>query len=66
MVVHVPGPWKILSKLVETTGKNAICRVESLLDTIPVVAVDINVENARICTKEFQDRQNDVIDIAET
>lgn len=42
------GSREVLSKLVETTCHNAVGGVERLLDTIPVMAVNVDVEHARV------------------
>lgn len=53
MDIHKPYPQlsrsrKVLAVLVEADGHHAICGVESLLHTISVVYIYVNVEDTRM------------------
>ena len=42
-----------------------VCGVKSLLNTISVVDVDIDVEHPLVVLEQLQDGQHDVVDVAE-
>jgi hypothetical protein len=58
-----PGPREIFSEFVETAGHNAISSVERFFHSIPMVAVNVDIQNAWIGSEEFKDTQNDVVDV---
>jgi hypothetical protein len=60
------GAWKVLSVLVERAGHDTVGGVEGLLDTISVVNVDVDVQNALLVSKELEDRENDIYNRAES
>ena len=49
----------------ETAGHNSVRRVERLFDAITMVTVDVDVQDARISAQEFDNAQDDIVDIAE-
>jgi len=51
---------------VKADRHNSIGSVKGLFDTISVMTIDVNVEYAGVRPKEFQDGENDVIDVAES
>jgi hypothetical protein len=51
---------------VEGAGHDAVGRVESLFDTITVVDINVDVENARLESEELDNAQNNVVDVTET
>lgn len=54
------GAGEIFSILVERAGHDTIGGVESLLNTISVVNVDVDVQNALLVSKELKDRENNI------
>ena len=59
------GEEVILVVLVEGKGHDAVGGEEGLLDAVAVVHVDVDVEHARVVAQELQDREHDVVDVAE-
>ena len=49
----------------EGESHDSVSEIESLLDTVAVVDVDINVQHSGIMTEEFTDRDHNIIDEAE-
>lgn len=47
-------------------SEDAVSGVEGFFDAIAVVDIDVNVEDTLVVAEEFYDRENDVVDIAET
>jgi len=45
---------------VERTGHNSVGRIKSFFDTIAVVDVDVDVEDALLVTQQFDDTQDNV------
>jgi hypothetical protein len=52
-------------ELMERAGEDSIRRVERLLDSVSVVDVDVDVEHSGVDTEQFEDAENDVVDVAE-
>jgi hypothetical protein len=50
---------------VKAAGHDALGGVECLFDAVSVMAVDIDIEDARIRSKQLDDAQDDVVDVAE-
>jgi len=50
---------------VEGDCEDAVCGPEGLLDAVAVVHVDVDVHDSRVVTKELQDAEDDVVDVAE-
>ena len=65
-VLDVPRARKVLSKLVERARHHAVGRVESLLDTIAVVNVDVDVENALMVLEQLEDCEDAVVNVAKS
>lgn len=59
-VAQLAGTGEVLAVLVEGYGHDAIGCVESFFDTIAVVNIDINVENALLEPQELEDSQDDI------
>ena len=57
--------WEEFAVLVEADGHDAVGRPERLLDAVAVVAVDVDVQDARDRAEHFKDAKDDVVDIAE-
>lgn len=51
--------------LVERYGQDLVSQHEGLLDAISMVDVYVNVQHPSVVLQQLQDRQHDVIDIAE-
>ena len=49
----------------DTEAHNTVCGVESLLNTVPMMTVDVDVQDAWIRTEEREDAEDDVVDVAE-
>ena len=43
---QLPSSWEEFTILVETTGHDTICRVESFLDAIAVMYIDVDVQDS--------------------
>lgn len=65
-VANIPGAGKVLSVLVEGDGHDPIGRVKGLLHPVPVVNVNVNVQDARMIFQQLQDGQVNVVDVAKT
>jgi hypothetical protein len=59
-VAKLASAWEVLSILVERNSHDTVSGVESLLDTIAVMNINVNVENTLFETKELNDAQDDV------
>mmetsp|Transcript_21840 Transcript_21840/g.55418 ORF Transcript_21840/g.55418 Transcript_21840/m.55418 type:complete len:490 (-) Transcript_21840:14-1483(-) len=64
-VLHVARAGEVLAELVERDGHHAVGGVEGLLDTVAVVDVDVDVQHALVVLEQLQDRQHDVVHVAE-
>mmetsp|Transcript_30120 Transcript_30120/g.94491 ORF Transcript_30120/g.94491 Transcript_30120/m.94491 type:complete len:359 (+) Transcript_30120:185-1261(+) len=51
--------------LVKGDGHHAVRREEGLLDAVAVVDVDVNVQHSHVHLEQLEDRQHDVVDVAE-
>jgi len=51
---------KVLAIFVEGNRHDAICRVKCFFDTISVMYINVDVENARLEAKKFQNTEHDV------
>lgn len=49
----------------ETAGHNAIGGIKCLFDAISMVAVNVNIQHARIGSEELENTQNNIVDITE-
>lgn len=59
-------PWKVLAKLMKRARHDPIGRVKRLLDAIPMVAIDVNVQHTGIRPQQLQDPEHDIIDVAKS
>jgi hypothetical protein len=64
-IILAARPRKIFAKFMETTGHNSVRRVECLFDTITMMTVDVDVQNTRISAQEFDNAEDDIVDVAE-
>lgn len=49
----------------ETSGHHSVRSKECLLNTVSMMAVDVDVEDSLVVFQEFDDREHAVVDIAE-
>jgi hypothetical protein len=49
----------------ETAGHNSVRRVERLFNAITMVTIDVDVQDARISAQEFDNAQDDIVDVTE-
>lgn len=56
---------KVVAKLMEARRHHPIGGVEGLLDTIAMVHVNVDVEDAGVMPQEFEDAEDNVVDVAE-
>ena len=56
---------EVFPVLVERHGHDPVRGVEGLLHAVPVVDVDVNVEDSLVVLQELEDGQHDVVDVAE-
>lgn len=59
-VAQLASAGEVFAILVERDGHDAIGRVESLLDAVAVVDVDVDVEDALLETQELEDGEHNV------
>jgi len=59
-----PSTREILPEFMEATSHDTICRVECFLDTVSVVTVDVDVQDPWVGSQEFENSEDDVINIA--
>ena len=64
-IILCPCSWKEFAKFVEAASHNPIRRVERLLNTVTVVAIDVDIQDTRISSQKLQDTEDNVIDVAE-
>jgi hypothetical protein len=56
---------ELIAVLVERYSHAAVGKVESLFDAVTVVDVDVEVQHARVDVEQLDNRQHDVVDVAE-
>lgn len=61
----MPGTGKVLPKFMKTACQHAVGSIKCFLYAISVVAIDVDIEDAWIDAKKFQNCENDVVDVAE-
>lgn len=63
-IFHITCPWEKVAILMKRDCHDSVRAIESLLDPIPMMHVNVNVENSIVILQQFQDSQYYVIDIA--
>lgn len=65
-LVHGAGAGeKLVAVLVEADGHHPVGEVESFLHAVAMVHVDVDVKHARMMFQQFQNADDDVVDVAE-
>jgi len=64
-ILQVSRPWKELAMLMERDGHDTVCCVKGLFYSIPVVDINVNVEDPLMVLEQFQYCQDNVVDVAE-
>jgi hypothetical protein len=64
-VLDVSRAWEEISISMERYGHDSVCAVESFLDSISMMHVDVNIEYPVMVFQELQDSEDNVIYIAE-
>lgn len=59
-IAKLTGAGKVLAVLVERYSHDPVGRVKSLLDTITVMDIDVDIEDALVEAQQFEDAQNNV------
>jgi|MDSY01.1.fsa_nt_gb hypothetical protein len=65
--MHVPPPPTNCFKFHPFTspdGHDAVGEVESFLNTVTMVNIDVDVEHACMVLEQFQDRHHDIVHVA--
>ena len=65
-VLEMAGTGEVLTELVEGDGHHAVGGVESLLDAVAVVDVDVDIQHALMHLEQLEDGEDDVVHVAET
>ena len=60
------GSRKIVLEFMERTGHNPIGQVESFLNTVSVVDINIDVQYSLVSFQKFKDSQHAIVDIAKS
>ncbi len=55
---------KVFAELVERGGQNAVGSVKGLFHPVPMMDVDVDVENPLVMFQKFKNRKNAIVDIA--
>lgn len=50
----------------ETARHDPIARIERLLDAVPMVHIDVDIEYAGVRAQELENAEDDVVNVAET
>mmetsp|Transcript_13112 Transcript_13112/g.28757 ORF Transcript_13112/g.28757 Transcript_13112/m.28757 type:complete len:211 (-) Transcript_13112:538-1170(-) len=64
-VFDIPSAWEEVSVFVEGQGHHSVRGVEGLLHPVPVVDVDVDVQNALVLLEQFEDAEDAVVHVAE-
>jgi hypothetical protein len=64
-IVLRTGSWEEISILVNAAGHNAVSRVKRFFDAITMMAINVDIEHARIETKKLEDTEVDIVYVAE-
>jgi hypothetical protein len=59
-ITELTGTGEVLAVLVERTGHDAISRVESLLNTIAMVDIDINIKDSLFEAQKLEDSEDNI------
>lgn len=62
----MPSTREIILEFVEGARHDSVGQIESFLNTITVMNIDIDVQNSLICFKELKDGQYTIIDVTES
>lgn len=65
-VFDVPSSGEIIFELVKRTGHNPVCQVESLLNSVSMMNININVKYSLIGFEKFENPQHTVVNIAKS
>jgi hypothetical protein len=65
-IIDMPCSWEIVFELMEGASHHSICQIESLLDSIPMMNVDIDVKDSLVCFKQLQNGQYAIVDITKS
>lgn len=65
-IINMTCSRKILLELVKGACHHPICKIESLLHTISMVNVYVNIQDSLVGFKEFQYRQNTIVDVTKS
>ena len=65
-IVNMSGSRKIVLEFMERTGHNPIGQVESFLNTVSVVDINIDVQYSLVSFQKFKDSQHAIVDIAKS
>ena len=61
-ITELTSSWEVLAVLVEGDGHDTVGGIESLLNAITVVNININVEDSLLEPQELDDAENDVLE----
>ena len=62
----MPSPREVVLKFMEGAGHNPISQVESLLNSIPMMDINVNIEHPLVGLQQLQDGQHTIVDVAKT
>lgn len=60
IVTELTSPREVLSIFVEGSSHDSVGGIESFLNTITVMDIDVNVKNSLLVSEELNDAKNDV------
>lgn len=64
LILLCSGTREVLPEFVKTAGHDSIGGVEGFFDAVTMVAVNIDVQDARVRSEELEDTEDDIIDVA--
>ena len=62
-VLLCPSSREVFPEFMEATSHDTVSCVERFLNTVPVVAVDVNVQHPWICSQEFENSEHDIVNV---
>lgn len=62
----MPSTREVILEFVEGASHDSVGQIESFLNTITVMNIDIDVQNSLICFKQLKDGQYTIIDVTES